>query len=215
MMFDPLFAIIFGALMMAPVYGASPRPDYRATSWIPAENVTQRFIDVAGGQEPLQEQLSDILERASYHNNGQPCTVDKVIEGRNTLVLRICFHEKECWAAKVWENTYYFPESAAAAVNSLKAIERYCPGQVPHPTLHGDLFESKNGVFLYYLTDWIDDGINFVDHEEFIHLADDLKRYNQTFLEGVARKLAQFFYNLTTCPIPEIERKIRRPNPLN
>jgi hypothetical protein len=215
MMFGALFAIISWGLMMAPVYGTAPGPDYRATSWNPPENVTQRFIEVAGGEESLQEQLSDILERASYHNNGQPCTVDKIIEGRNTLVVRICFLDKQYWAAKVWENTYYFPESAAAAVNCLKAIERYCPGQVPHPTFHGDLFESKNGVFLYYLTDWIDDGINFVDHEEFTYLADDLERYNQTFLEDVTRKVAQFFYNLTTCPIPDIERKIRRPNLLN
>jgi hypothetical protein len=195
--------------LITSVYGTATKPDWRATSWTLPPNVTQRFIDIAGGEDALQEQLSSVLDCASSYNDGLPCTLEQTIEGRNTLVLRICFLNKECWAAKVWENTYYFPESAAAAVNSLKAIEKYCPDRVPHPTLHGDLFKNEKSTFLYYLTDWIDDGINFVDHGDFGYGSDETWQYNQTFLVGVTRKLAQFFYNLTTCPIPDNERKIR------
>jgi hypothetical protein len=207
-MFRVILALVHSLLMTA-VYGTATKPDWRATSWTYPKNVTQRFIEIAGGEDALQEQISSILDRASYHKNGQPCTLHKTIEGRHTLVLRICFLNHECWAAKVWENTYYFPESAAAAVNSLKAIEKYCPDQVPHPTLHGDLFNSKNSTFLYHLTDWVDD---VVDSQDFGYWSDDTWRYNQTFLAGVTRKLAQFFYNLTTCPIPDDERKIRTPS---
>jgi len=82
------------------------------------------------------------VHRPTTLNDGLTCT-EKTIEGRNTLVLRICFLNQECWAATVWENTYYFPEVVAAAVNSLKAIKEYCPERVPHPTLHGDLQKDQ------------------------------------------------------------------------
>src|SRR5271155_5014809 len=77
------------ALLMTAVYGTTTKPDWRATSWTYPKNVTQRFIEIAGGEDALQEQISSILDRASYHNNRWPCTLDKTIEGRNTLVLRI------------------------------------------------------------------------------------------------------------------------------
>jgi len=170
-------------------------------------NVTQSFVKVAGGEQRLlQEHLQPVLKQASALRAGRTCKLDRAgsKEGRVSLVLRICFDDDQCWAAKVWENKGEFPIIAEQAVNALKAIETYCP-DVPHPKLHGDLFKTQNMTFIYYFSDWID-GVGFGLHPDFKEVVEGVSQYNKTFFELVGRQLAHFYYNLTTCPIPDDER---------
>src|ERR1700685_311660 len=57
-MFRLIWELVHPLLLITSVYGSATKPDWRATSWTLPPNVTQRFIDIAGGEDALQEQFS-------------------------------------------------------------------------------------------------------------------------------------------------------------
>ena len=97
-------------------------------------------------------------------------------------------------------------------ITSLRLLERYCP-EIPVPRVHGDLGLLVNGSLMYYFTDWIDGRTLEVDPDStwtyLNETVDDKVLVNITLPMGLATQLAEFLYNLTTCPIPEKERNFK------
>ena len=178
-------------------------------------NITQHFIDASGGEKEWLDNLSEIIERASLLREGRPCVLHSQTGHRRSVIFRICFGDDECWAAKVSENVSYLPRFATRAVKSLKAIEKHCPN-TPHTKVFGDLFETADGTFVYYFSEWIDGAVGWGSHKEssYVDSSNGNQRYNVTFVDNFTKQWAQFFHNLTSCPIPEHEciiLQVRRP----
>jgi len=120
----------------------------------------------------------------------------KIFAGGGGLVVKICFDDGICWADKTFagfqkiQNAYY----GKAATDFLR---KYCPN-IPVPESRGWF---KNRVH-HEMTEWIE-GKTLQDKV----LAVDSPYYSSGTRFGIPPKLpsslAEFVYNVTSCPIPE------------
>jgi len=110
------------------------------------------------------------------------------------IIAKICFTDGICWAAKI---SKILPRDRATAygIEAMILVEDYCPN-IPI----GKLMGSFRNKVRYYFTQWIE-GRNLLDE---VFGSRVYARVGETFSipKAVVTSLAEFVYNLTTCPIP-------------
>jgi hypothetical protein len=183
---------------------------------VPLEkNLVELIISAIGDEPQFQQEMDQIMQRASSLHGGLPNIVASYTHARGpAVVARILFDDDVSWAAKISADTFQCTTGMDLAIRSMQAIEEYCP-DIPHPKLHGTSLGS-NSTLCYYFMDWIE-GKVLVDSEDMPVLEPTLitNGNNSTgfeiqalISEAVAMQLADFAYNLTTCPIPERESSV-------
>jgi hypothetical protein len=166
-------------------------------------------LNITGGRSQLDQEIGKIREYASTLRNDTPNYADHLSEGLHGFVLRLRFDDNTTWAAKIAQNLTWQNNDMRDAIRSLKSLERYCP-HVPVPRVYGELGSLANGSLIYFLTDWIN-GTTLEDDPECFgtplnETVDGKILVSYTLPEMLVPQLAEFVYNVTTCPIPGNER---------
>lgn len=167
-------------------------------------------LNITGGKSQLDQEIRKVRAYASTLNNDTPNYADFLSEGGlHGFVLRLRFDDNTTWAEKIAQNLSWQNNDMRDAIRSLKLLERYCP-HVPVPRVHGELGSLANRYLIYFLTDWID-GMTLDDDPEYRRsllneTENGIPLVSYTLPDGLVPQLAEFMYNVTTCPIPEDER---------
>jgi hypothetical protein len=170
---------------------------------------TREWItSTAGGGEQLIYELSMISAYASSLHNGLNNSLDNEwLEGYFGVVIPLTFDDGTKWAAKIANDSDWID----SGINSMKALERHCP-DIPIPRVQGEKQKFPNSRLVYYFMNWIDGVTLWDDTEAKFTEMDDLSPtnecvtgYNVTLAEKAILDLAEFVYNITTCPIPVSE----------
>ena len=160
----------------------------------PKDSTVARIFEVAGGEQAFREEFELILaEASSMHNDLEAIPVGWSLG--TALVAKICFTDDVCWAVKIEEfNPNRDTRRYGAWTKML--MQEYCPS-IPIDRFIG----CKQHKLLYCFTEWIE-GKRLWDI-----ILPSISNISTTFSipENIVTSLAQFIYNLTTCPIPRHE----------
>jgi hypothetical protein len=163
------------------------------------------IITAVGGVPGLKAEVGFVMTEASSLRNGiSPLKEVRIQVGRLAIVAKICFDDGICWAAKMYENRPgYYNRAADYGTSAAKLVQRYCP-EIPINTPRGCGMHKLK----YCFTEWIKGEILF-DREYRVETKStkSAKRQTITIPQKIVTSLAEFVYNLSTCPIPEIESK--------
>ena len=181
-------------------------------SWKPLPEddagMLQRLYNLTGGEQQLPSIIKQIEQAASELRNSTPCSMDpKWLHGSFGMVAPVTFNDGVKWAVKVGEHD--LDEMTVQAVNVAKAIERNCPA-IPIPRPHGEIQWLENNTHMYHFMDWVEGTPLYEDpqyHANCSHPRNATDSVIFTLPEKTVIDLAEFIYNLTTCPIPENECK--------
>jgi hypothetical protein len=162
---------------------------------------------VVGGLPELKTEVVFIMEEASSRRN--VTSILKSIHlniGSYTLASKLCFTDGICWAVKMYENRpdSFYGRSIDYGISAAELVQRYCP-EIPINTPRGCGLHKLR----YCFTDWIEGETLFDRHfptAEFL-ASSRLEPMTITIPQKTVSSLAEFVYNLTTCPIPWIESK--------
>jgi hypothetical protein len=159
---------------------------------------------VPGGRERC---LREISARASALRGGIGNMIHEMdlMEGAYGYVIQVNFHDGVQWAAKISSNVNR--QFILNGIQATEVIETYCPG-IPLPHYHGQIESIKDTELIYCFMDWIR-GRPLAEIVRY-HSLPAVVGMNYTFVETTIprrtiRQLAEFVFNLTTCPIPSGE----------
>jgi hypothetical protein len=174
----------------------------RKTTILRFDNAGFEVVEALGGERQLFDEIADSIAYASRLRNNMPAHYEHIEAGAGGLVVKICFDDDKCWADKMFtgfkniQNAYY-----GNAVTDI--IRQYCPN-IPVPTTRA---QFKNRVH-HEVTDWME-GTTLFDMV--------FESENSSYYSGgskfrippkVTSSLAEFVYNVTTCPIPRDQCKV-------
>ena len=154
------------------------------------------ILDVVGGKDQLQDEINDAIAYASTWRNNIPASLVQMKVGSAGVVAKICFVDGICWADKMLANALRI-EEAYYGVMAISVVQRYCPN-IPTSNFHG----YGRGKLRHYFSEWIQ---GQTLHEKVV--SNHTPGTPVKIPEKVVTSLAEFVYNLTTCPIPEEESK--------
>jgi hypothetical protein len=121
-------------------------------------------------------------------------------QGGFGTILRVAFEDGISWASKVTLRRYY--EALTHSVNALTTLEKFCP-HLPVVRAHGGIVTvESNHDFVFHFTDWVEGShpsVNYTKSENGL--------YEWSLPRNLVVQLAEFVYNLTTCPLPVRESK--------
>jgi hypothetical protein len=184
-----------------------------------AQSARKDLLAATGSEEQLSFDLEDILRQATKLRCGVGARyVDfyaKLLPGFHGIVTPITFTDGMTWAVKMSTrvNDVHETQALYQGVSASRAIAQYCPS-IPIPHVHGALNYSKSGRLLYYFMDWIDGiqlrnssarMVNPVPKGAGRGNGDDRPWIYFSYQPNTIRQLAELFYNITTCPIPDHE----------
>ena len=163
------------------------------------------ILAVVGGLRELKAEVIFIMNEASSRRN-VPSTFNSVhLEvGAYAIVSKVCFNDGICWAIKMYENrpASIFGRAIDYGVSSANLVQRYCPN-IPINTPRGCSVHKLR----YCFTDWVEGETLFDRYFPDTELLASLEQATITIPQKIVSSLAEFVYNLTTCPIPEMESK--------
>jgi len=163
---------------------------------ITAAPVTTAMLDIlncVGGEDQLQDEVNSAVAYVSRLRDNMPASLVQMKVGAAGVVAKICFVDGICWADKMLSNPLRI-EEAQCGVTAVLAVQKYCPN-IPTPKLHGFGREKLHHQF----SEWI--------QGQTLHDKVDSDYMPVQIPEKVVTSLAEFVFNLTTCPIPRDESK--------
>jgi hypothetical protein len=152
----------------------------------------QKILDSVGDQ--FNDEVYFAVANASAWRNGIPASFVGLKGGGGGVVSKICFDDGVCWADKMLEHNNQWGDYGMIAMS---AVERHCPN-IPVPKIMGWCQRKLD----HYFTEWVE-GKTL---SEWV-LDNDPYSTIVKIPEKVVTSLAEFVYNLTTCPIPREESK--------
>jgi len=162
------------------------------------------ILAAVGGVPELKAEVIFLMAEASSLRNGISISKDVRLEvGNYAIVSKICFEDGINWAAKMYENrpSSIYNRAVDYGTSAATVVQRYCP-DIPINTPRGcGLHKLK-----YCFTDWIEGETLFDKYSVKRKLA-SWEQSTITIPSKIVTSLAEFVYNLTTCPIPETESK--------
>jgi hypothetical protein len=165
------------------------------------DKALSEILAAIGGVPELKAEINFLMTKASSLRNGIPVLKDVQLEvGNDAIVAKMCFEDGICWAAKMYENLPggFVNRAVDYGTSAATLVQRYCP-EIPINTPRGcGLHKLK-----YCFTDWIE-GYNLA-HK--FSAKRKLEGSTIALPPKTVNYLAEFVYNLTTCPIPEAEGK--------
>lgn len=154
------------------------------------------ILDCVGGADQLQDEVNSAIAYASMLRNNIPASLVEMRVGGAGATAKICFIDGVCWADKMLANPLRI-EEAQYGVAAVSAVQRYCPN-IPTAKFHGFGRERLR----HHFSEWIP---GQTLHEK---VASNYTRGTPIQIpEKVVTSLAEFVFNLTTCPIPREESK--------
>ena len=169
-------------------------------SLLDLESINPDIIDSMGGMDQLKIELKNAMRQGSSMRNGLPVSLMEFHTGSTAIIAKICFPDDICWTMKMYEDFKLLNLHVQYGINAMTLIHQYCPN-VPIPKFKG----CNRGRFLYCFTEWIE-GQTLVDKILSSPILETGKT-SITIPQNVVVSLAEFVYNVTTCPIPENLRK--------
>jgi hypothetical protein len=146
-----------------------------------------QLLYAVGGRDEFQEVRNAVAE-ASLWRKGMPASLVEFSVGNN-IVSKICFIDSICWTAKMVEIINYH-RPTIHAIQALILIELYRP-TIPVSKIKG----RREHKLRYYFTEWSEGLLD--------ELLDYPRNISINIPEKVVTSLAEFVFNLTTCPIPK------------
>jgi hypothetical protein len=159
--------------------------------------LTARLLEAAGGRTNLDLGIGNVSTHASSLRNGTGNVIEPAGQGGYGFVCKVNFDDGVSWAVKIFEERSY--KGAELALNSLVAIEEFCP-EIPVPLVFGDIYLLGNTSLYYYFTSWVEGRPMKYDKDYSVKLS-ELGQSHFTMPEKAVEEIAQFLYNLTMCPI--------------
>ena len=169
----------------------------------PEDTALPRILVAVGGVPELKSELTFIINEASSNRNvTSSLTTVHLQVGTSAIVSKICFDDGICWALKMYVNRpgSIFDQTIDDGITASSLVRRYCP-YIPINTPRGCGVHKLR----YCFTDWIEGESLFQRYFPRTVLAPG-ERATVTIPQKTVSALAEFVYNLTTCPIPETER---------
>ena len=162
----------------------------------PPSSAMLEILDCVGRKDQLQDEVNGALSYASRCRDNIPASlVQMKVSGAAGAVAKICFDDGICWADKMVANPLRI-EEAYIGVMAISVVQQYCPN-IPTAKFRG----YGRGKLRHFFSEWIQ-GQTLHDKVESNYIPDVCK-----IPEKVVTSLAEFVYNLTTCPIPREESK--------
>jgi len=163
------------------------------------ESSLPAILAVVGGVKELKTELFFIMEEASSLRNGTSTSNFVHLEIRRyAIVAKICFEDQVCWAAKMYKDRPGIFNRAVDYGNmAVMLIQQHCPN-IPISTPRG----CGLHMLRYCFMDWIEGQTAF---EKYSPKAISAEIQTTKIPNTIVTSLAEFVYNLTTCPIPEKE----------
>ena len=175
--------------------------DWNVTLPLPnSGSAVQGIIDAIGGIDQFRGEVKNAMTEASSMRNGMAVSLIGFNAGTYAIVAKICFVDGICWAAKMYEKSgvpYDLPIQYGIWATTL--VQQYCP----IPQFKGCRQPHK---LLYCFTEWIE-GKNIRDKILGESPITAKIGTSITIPAKVVTSLAEFVYNLTTCPIPKNKSK--------
>ena len=155
-----------------------------------------------GGLQGLKDEVIFILNEASSRRNVTSILNAVHLEvGTYAIVTKVCFNDGICWAVKMYENhpASIFDRAISYGISAANLVQRYCP-EIPINIPRGCGVHKLS----YCFTDWVYGETLF---DRYYPNTASSEQVTITIPQKTVSSLAQFVYNLTKCPIPEIESK--------
>ena len=152
------------------------------------------IVDGMSEMDHFKIELKNAMTQASSMRNDLPVSLMEFHTGSTAIVAKICFADDICWAMKMYEDFKLLNLHVQYGINAMTLIHQYCPN-IPIPEFKG----CNWGRFLYCFTEWIE-GQTLFDHSSSI---EEKGKTSITIPQNIVISLAEFVYNVTTCPIPE------------
>ena len=159
-----------------------------------------RLLQAIGGIDQFEFEVKNVVAEASRLNNGIHASVAEFNYGSNAVIAKVCFTDSICWAAKMMENCPLSELVIWFATEAMTLVDRYCP-EIPIAKLKRR--STSQGRLMYYFTEWIE-GKPLSTKINGSVIAEE----TFSIPKNIVISLAEFVYNLTTCPIPEEESEI-------
>lgn len=148
-----------------------------------------------------------ILNKALASRNSTSVTNAVHLDvGRYAIVSKVCFHDGICWAVKMYQNrpASIFGRAIDFGASAADLLQRYCP-HIPINAARGCGVHTLR----YCFTDWVQGETLFDRYfpstTEWAPMA--MEKATITIPQKTVSSLAEFVYNLTTCPIPANKSK--------
>jgi len=164
-----------------------------ATGKFPRSAV-HKILDAVGGGDQFNAEVYYAVANASAWRNGIPASFVELKAGGGGVVSKICFDDGVCWADKMLQHG---DQKGDYGMMAMWMVEKHCPN-IPVPKIMGWCERKLD----HYFTEWVD-GKTL---SEWV-LDNDSYSAIVKIPEKVVTSLAEFVYNLTTCPIPREESK--------
>ena len=152
------------------------------------------ILDVVGGGDEFNAEVYFAVANASAWRNGIPGWYVTLKAGGGGVVAKICFDDGVCWADKMVQHGNQLGYSGMLAMS---VAQKHC-SNIPIPKVMGWCQRKLD----HYFTEWIEGK----PLSEWI-LDNDPYSAIIKIPEKIVTSLAEFVYNLTTCPIPTDESK--------
>jgi len=157
---------------------------------------TVEVIDSIGGMAQLSKELDIAVAYASSLRDYIPAKRVAFTGAGGGLIAKICFDDGICWADKMVARNPIAIQGAYYGEAIMRLVRKYCPN-IPIPESKARFRNEPHHLF----TEWVE---GKTLHERATEVGANY--LNGTSLLKIPRKvatsLADFVYNLTTCPIP-------------
>jgi hypothetical protein len=155
-----------------------------------------RIFKAVGGKDKFETEVKNAVSEASSLRGGIPASLIDFKVTR-AIVAKICFLDGICWAAKIQEEC---ERATLYGVMAMLMVEKYCP-HIPMSKYKG----YKDSKLQFIFTEWIEGKTLADEAASLVNLGPT--KWTYTIPEKLIIPLAEFVYNLTTCPILKTERK--------
>ena len=170
-------------------------------SLVRAQMPYDRLVRTMGGKKEFDNALKEISDYAMSLRGGIKNKYARTppSQGAWGYVTKLTFEDGISWAVKLSESTKLEPMLSGIA--AARAVEKYCP-QIPVARFHGEAQNYRDSKVAFCLMDWVDA----------VHLECEFKPHSvygwvTVMPKNTVTQLAEFIYNLTTCPVPSSESK--------
>jgi hypothetical protein len=170
-------------------------------------NHENTIVAAVGGFRALKAEVIFIMNEASSRRNVTAILKAVHLDVHDyAIVSKLCFTDGICWAVKLYKNlpnSTDYSRKIDYGISAVNLIQQYCPS-IPINTPRGCGVHKLR----YCFSDWIEGEDLLEKHFPFKLLtSSESLRLTITIPPKIVSSLAEFVYNLTTCPIPEIESK--------
>ena len=157
-------------------------------------NAVPRILEAVGGIDQLEVEVNCAVGYASSLRNNIPASLAGFKAGASGLIAKLCFVDGICWADKMVTGPVTIQEGYYG-IAAMSMVQNYC-SNIPIAKHTG----GGRKKLQHFFTEWI--------KAESLHDKVFVPDFNYSvgttvkIPKKVVSSLAEFVYNLTTCPIP-------------